>query len=46
MDNDGEKKLYALDTIVIRCKYYNEEELLHLLKNLVGKDYEIKKINI
>lgn len=46
MDNDGEKILYALDTIVIRCKYYNEEELLHLLKNLVGKDYEIKKINI
>lgn len=44
MDNDGEKKLYAGDTIVIRSKYYDEGELIDLIHGLVGNDAEIHKI--
>lgn len=41
-DNDGEKKIYANDTIVIRCKYYDEEEIKELIYGLVGKNHQIK----
>ncbi len=45
MDNDGEKKLYVGDTIMVRARYFDEEELLSLLKALVGET-EITKTHI
>ncbi len=45
MDNDGEKKLYVGDTIVVRARYFDEKELISLLKSLVG-DSEISKTNM
>ena len=45
MDNDGEKKLYAGDTIVMRSRYYDESEIKKQLCGLVGSDYEIKKLD-
>ena len=44
--NDGEKKLYAGDTLVLRCRYFDEAELLPLLHGLVGKDSEILRMNV
>lgn len=41
MDNDGEKKLYAGDAIVLRSKFYDEVELRALLADLVGDEYDI-----
>lgn len=46
MDNDGEKKLYAHDTVMIRTKFYDEKDLVSSLSALVGNDYEIKKIDL
>ena len=39
--DDGEQRLYAGDTLTIRVGYYDKEELLALLKALVGTDAEI-----
>lgn len=36
MDHDGEKRLYAEDTLVVRAKYFDEAELRSLLAGLVG----------
>ena len=44
MDNGGEKKIYAGDTIVIKIRLYDEEEVKQCLYNLVGRDYEIKEL--
>ena len=44
MDNDGEKKLYVGDTLIVRARYYDEEELRRLLQGLVGTDHAITKI--
>ena len=44
MANDGEKKLYPHDTVVIRTKYFDENDLKLSLAALVGNTYEIKKI--
>jgi hypothetical protein len=41
VENEGEKKLYAEDTIIIRAKYVDKERLKTLLYGIVGKDYEI-----
>ena len=46
MDNDGEKKLYAEDTLVLRAKYYDEAEIRNILKGLVGDKYEIIKTEV
>ena len=43
LDNDGERKLYAGDTVSFRCRYYDKEELFKDIKNLVGKDFEIEE---
>ncbi|MBE6626263.1 MAG: hypothetical protein E7628_03640 [Ruminococcaceae bacterium] len=43
-DNDGEKKLYAGDTIVLRSQYYDESEITALLRGLLGKDADIHKM--
>ena len=44
MDNDGEKKLYVGDTLVLRAKFYDEDEIRSLLIGLVGKEHEITRI--
>lgn len=44
MDNGGEKKIYAGDTIVIKIQLYDEEEVKQCLYNLVGRDYEIQEL--
>lgn len=46
MDKDGERKLYAKDTVVFRCRYYDETKLYNQIKDLVGTEYEIKKITL
>lgn len=43
-DNNGEKKLYAGDTVVLHAKYFDEEELKELLFGLVGRESEINKV--
>jgi hypothetical protein len=40
--NDGERQLFAGDTIIVRAKYYDKTELVKTLKNLVGKDAVIE----
>ena len=46
MDNDGEKKFYAGDTIVIRVQLYNEDYVTKYLYDLVGRDHEMIKTEI
>ena len=41
MDHDGEKKLLEGDTVTLRAKFYDEDEIRALLSGLVGKDHEI-----
>ncbi|MBQ7916582.1 MAG: chloride channel protein [Firmicutes bacterium] len=45
MDSDGEKKLYAGDTIVLRVRYYDEDEVKNYLYGLVGREQEIRCLN-
>ena len=44
MDNDGEKRLYAGDTIIVRARYYDEDDLRCLLAAIVGKEHQIQKL--
>ena len=44
MDNDGEKRIFAEDTLVLRARFFDESEIRKLLVGLVGSDYEIKRI--
>lgn len=46
LDNDGERKLYANDTLIVRCRYYEEQKLIRQMQSLVGEKYEIKKLDI
>ncbi len=46
MDHDGEKRLFAEDTLVIRARFYDEAELMDHLYSLVGRDYEIKETTV
>lgn len=39
--DDGEQRLYAGDTLTIRAGYYDQEEILALLKGLVGTEAKI-----
>ena len=41
-DNDGEKRLYEGDSIIIRARCYNEEEIIDHLYDLMGRDHEIE----
>lgn len=43
MDHDGEKQLFAEDTLILRARFYNEEELKDHLYSLIGHDFEIKE---
>lgn len=42
MDDDGEQRLYAGDKVTIRACYYDREEILTLLRGLVGTEHEIE----
>ncbi len=44
MANDGEKKLFAGDTLVLRSRYFDEDEIVGLLHGLLGKDSDIHKM--
>jgi len=41
MDHDGERKLYPGDTVILRSRLYDEEEVRQYLYTLVGTDHEI-----
>ncbi len=43
MDHDGEKQLFAEDTLILRARFYDENELKRQLYSLVGSDYEIRE---
>ena len=45
MDHDGEKKLYVGDTVVLRSRCYNEQEVIQHLRDLVGTDHEIRTVD-
>ena len=45
-DNDGEKKIYAKDNIVVRARYYDQSEIESELISLVGNEYKIIKKDI
>jgi hypothetical protein len=45
-DHDGEKKLYEGDTVVVRARFYEEDELKKLLLGLVGKNQEISEVEM
>ena len=46
MDNDGEKRLYVGDTLVVRAKFFDEDELKNHLKGLVGENSGIARVKI
>jgi hypothetical protein len=46
MDNDGEKKLYVGDTLVLRARFFDEEEIRKMLVGLVGSEHEIKRTEV
>ncbi len=41
MDDDGEQRLYADDKITLKACYYDKEQILALLRGLVGTDHDI-----
>ncbi|MBO5067112.1 MAG: hypothetical protein J6C62_01750 [Clostridia bacterium] len=41
VENEGEKKLYAEDMVIVRAKYDDKERLKTLLYDIVGNDFEI-----
>ncbi len=46
MDNDGEKKLYVGDTVVLRARFFDETEIRSLLVGLVGSEHEINRTEV
>lgn len=46
MDNDGEKKLYVGDTVVLRARFFDEAEIRKLLIGLVGSEHEINRVEM
>ena len=44
MDHDGEKKLFEGDTVILRAKVFDENDIIKHLKGLVGEQYEINEI--
>ena len=41
MDNDGEKKIYPGDTLIIRVRLYDENEVRDQLRTLLGNEHPI-----
>ena len=46
MDNDGEKKLYVGDTVVLRARFFDEDEIRATLRGLMGADHPIERTEI
>ena len=44
IDHDGERRLYAGDAIIMRVKFFDEDELKNQLYDLVGREYEIIRV--
>ncbi len=44
LDHDGEKKLYAGDTLTLRVRYFDQEQLFDQLHALVGSEYPIETV--
>ena len=44
MDNDGEKKLFEGDTVIIRAKIYDEKKITASFRELVGSQYPIEEV--
>ena len=42
--DDGEQRLHVGDKVVLRAAYYDEKEILELLKGIAGDDVEMEKI--
>lgn len=40
--DDGEQRLYEGDKVILRAGYYDEEEILHLLRGIAGDDVEME----
>ena len=45
-DHDGEKRLYEGDTVVVRARFFEEEELKKVLLGLMGKNQEIVEVEM
>ena len=45
LDHDGEKLLFPDDTVIIRCKFFDEEEIKKCLSELVGSEVFLKSEN-
>ena len=45
-DHDGEKRLYEGDTVVVRARFFEEEELKKVLLGLMGKNQEIAEVTM
>ena len=43
MDNDGEKKLYVGDTVILRARFYDEDEIRSILLGLMGNEHPITR---
>lgn len=43
-DSDGEKKLYAGDKVVMRARFFDEEQFKQYLCGLIGNDSSIKRM--
>ena len=46
MDHDGEKKLFVGDTLILRSRFFDEQELILHLQALVGANQTIQKTEI
>lgn len=46
VDHDGERKLFAGDTLIVRVRCYDEAEMRETLAELVGTAHEIVKVPI
>ena len=44
-DDDGTKKLFEDDTVVLKAKVFDKENYIKILKGLVGEQYEIEECN-
>ncbi len=44
MDHDGEKKLFEGDTVILRSKIYDDNEIKNTLRGLIGSQYPIEEL--
>lgn len=46
MDNDGEKRLFEGDTVIVRSKFFDEADVRKQLCGLVGREVEIEEVDL